>query len=410
MKKYLLLSISASIFTFFTACNDKAKKEERLKDGKWHAEFKVKDGIIPFVFDVKNGSSDSLVIVTLMNGEERVVLEKITYKGDSVYIPIEAYDTQLSGVINGDTLRGVFKRLFNENDEGIPFNAVYGNLPRFDYDGFSSNSLAGKWDIQFISGNDVKSNVGIFSQKEDMLTGSILTTTGDLRYLEGGIDKDGFRLSAFAGLSPYLVQGRFIDENNIEGEFITSRGTQKIVGSRNERATLADPYSMTQLNKGYKSLGFKLKNMEGKEVSLADPRYKEKVVIISILGSWCPNCLDEMAFLAPWYKENWRRGVEVIGLAFERKDDPEYVNRVLSNLVKKYDTRYEILFAGKLGDEAKVLPELDGIKSYPTTIFIDKKGRVRKIHTGFNGPATGLFYEEFKVDFNNLVDNLLAGK
>ncbi len=95
-------------------------------------------------------------------------------------------------------------------------------------------------------------------------------------------------------------------------------------------------------------------------------------------------------------------------MAFERKDDPEYVNKVLSNLVKKYNTTYDILFAGKLGDETKALPAIDKLKSFPTTIFIDKKGVVRKIHTGFNGPATGLFYDEFKRDFNKLIDDLLA--
>lgn len=408
MKKYLLVSILSVVALI--GCNQSDSKSERLKDGKWHARFKVKDAVIPFVFNVENGASDSLAVVTLMNGEERVPLENVTYNGDSIYINIEAYDTQLKGLIKGDTLDGVFQRLFTNGDAGIPFEAVFGNLPRFELNEFSSVSLDGKWDIQFTSGDDVKNNVGIFSQKGDVLTGSILTTTGDLRYLEGGIDQDGFRLSAFAGLSPYLIQGKFTDNDRFEGEFITARGVQKISGVRNENATLADPYSLTQLNKGYRSLGFKLKDKDGKEVSLDDPKYKGKVVIVSILGSWCPNCLDEMAFLAPWYEENRKRGIEIVGLAFERKDDPEYVNRVLSNLVNKYNTRYDILFAGKLGDESKILPELDGIKSYPTTIFIDKRGRVRKIHTGFNGPATGLFYEEFKTDFNKLVDNLLAGR
>ena len=132
--------------------------------------------------------------------------------------------------------------------------------------------------------------------------------------------------------------------------------------------------------------------------------------MVSILGSWCPNCLDEAAFLAPWYKENKDRGVEIVGLAFERKDDPAYVNKVLSNFIQKYNIGYDVLFAGKIGNDKNVLPEIDGLKSYPTTFFIDKKGNVRKIHTGFNGPATGLFYEEFKSDFNKIIDELLAEK
>jgi len=408
MKKFLLVSIS--VLMIFGACTDKKNSSNKLKDGNWHAQFNIKDGSIPFIFEVKNGSSDSSAVITLINGKERVSLDGINYKGDSVYIPIKAYDTELKGVIAGDTIKGIFKRLFSESDAGIPFIALYGNNPRFASNGSPSDSLSGKWDIQFISKEKTENYVGIFSAKDEIATGSILTNSGDFRFLEGVTDKDGFKLSAFAGLSPYLIEGKFTDKDHFEGRFITSRGVQVIKGTRNDKAAMADPYSLTTLKKGYNSLDFRFKNLQGEDISLSDSKYKDKVVIVSVLGSWCPNCLDEMEYLSPWYKENKDRGVEIVGIAFERKDDQEYVNKVLSNLVKKYDTTYEILFAGKLGDEEKALPAIDKLKSYPTTIFIDKKGKVRKIHTGFNGPATGLFYEEFKTDFNKLVDDLLSEK
>ena len=406
MKKYLLFALSAA--AIFTACNDKETKSTKLKDGKWHAEFNAQDNQIPFVFEVENSAIDSLTIVTLLNGSERVPLKGISYSGDTVIIPIESYDTELRGVISGDTLKGTFRRLFSEDDKGVEFVAVGGARPRFEAKGTTTVSLAGKWDIEFISDDKVSNNVGIFDLKDGVVTGSILTNSGDLRFLEGVIDKDGFRLSAFAGLSPYLIQGQFIDENNFEGEFITSRGTQKLKGVRNENASLADPYNQIQLKPGNLTLNFKLPTVDGKEISLSDPQFKDKVVVVSILGSWCPNCLDEMEFLSPWYKENKDRGVEVIGISFERKDDTEYVNKVLGNLVKKYNTSYPILIGGKIGNEANALPEIDKLSSYPTTFFIDKKGKVRKIHAGFNGPATGLFYDEFKKDFNQQINDLLA--
>lgn len=409
MKKYLIAGLATVIG--LCSCKNGKQETQKLKDGKWYAEFSAKDGNIPFSFEVENGSSDSLTVVTLINGAERVSLEGITYRGDSVFIPIKAYDTELRGRINGDTITGLFRKLFSDDDKGIEFKAMYGNTPRFSVDGFSADSLDGKWDIQFFAEAETKNNVGIFSLKEGILTGSILTNSGDLRYLEGVSDKNGFRLSAFAGLSPYLIHGKFTDKNNFEGEFITAKSCQKIKGTRNANARLADAYGITQLKKGYNSIDLKLPNLKGDEVSLADPRFKDKVVIVSILGSWCPNCLDEAEFLAPWYKENKDKGVEIVGLAFERKDDPEYIQKVLSNLVKKHDITYDVLVGGKITDSEKVLAALDGgLKSYPTTIFIDKKGVVRKIHTGFNGPATGLFYDEFKAEFNKLVDDLLAEK
>lgn len=409
MKKYLIAGLSTVLA--LASCKNDKQESLQLKDGKWHAEFNAKDGSIPFSFEVEKGSSDSSTVITLINGAERVPLEGVTYKGDSVFIPIKAYDTELKGVIKGDTISGIFRRLFSEEDKGLEFKAVYGATPRFVTEGTSADSLDGKWDILFITDSETKNNVGIFSQKDGILTGSILTNSGDFRYLEGVSDKNGFRLSAFAGLSPYLIQGKFTDKDNFEGEFITARGSQKIKGTRNPNARLADPYGLTQLKKGYNSIDLKLRDLKGNEVSLTDPKFKDKVVIVSILGSWCPNCLDEAEFLAPWYKENKDRGVEIVGLAFERKDDPEYIQKVLSNLVKKYDITYDILVGGKISDSEKVLSALDGgLKSYPTTIFIDKKGVVRKIHTGFNGPATGLFYDEFKTDFNKLVNELLAEK
>lgn len=393
------------------SCKNDKQENRKLKDGKWYAELALKDGRVPFAFDVEKGSSDSTGVVTLINGVERVALEGVSYRGDSVFIPIKAYDAELRGLLKGDTITGLFKKLFSEEDKGVEFKAIYGTAPRFEAQGVSSDSLDGKWDIQFITDAATQNNVGIFAQKDGILTGSILTDSGDLRYLEGISDQNGFKLSAFAGLSPYLIQGKFTDKDHFEGQFVSTRGVQKIKGTRNPNAKLADPYGLTKLKKGVTQIDLKLPDLKGNQVSLTDDKFKGKVVVLSILGSWCPNCLDEAAFLAPWYNENKGRGVEIVGLAFERKDDPEYVHNVLSNLVNKYRIDYDVLIGGKISDSETVLSALDGgLKCYPTTIFIDKKGVVRKIHTGFNGPATGLFYDEFKAEFNKQIDELLNEK
>jgi thiol-disulfide isomerase/thioredoxin len=128
------------------------------------------------------------------------------------------------------------------------------------------------------------------------------------------------------------------------------------------------------------------------------------------LGSWCPNCLDENTFLASWYKVNHQRGVEIIGLGFERKDDFREAQNSLSRLKKRLDIQYKLLIAGKSTTESasKALPALTGISAFPTTLFIDKKGNVRKIHSGFSGPATGKYYDEFTTEFNQLIDKLLT--
>jgi thiol-disulfide isomerase/thioredoxin len=391
----------------FSACSSPAYY---LTNGLWRGVFHVQDAEIPFLFDVKSADTENPT-VTLINGEERVELSDVTYRNDSVIIPIRIYDAVMEAKVDRACMTGRLVKLYsNRADSRVPFTAQKGMASRFTATGEKATaSLDGRWDIT-VPARDMAGQVGIFRQKADgYLVGSILTPTGDYRYLEGTVQADRFYLSAFAGMTPYLIRGQFTGADGFTAEFITPAGISHLKGERNPDASLPDAYAMTTLKPGYTSLGFRLPDLDGREVSLDDPKYDGQVVIVSLLGSWCPNCLDETAFLAPWYKANRVRGVEVIGLAFERKDDIEYAKNQLSVFMEQLGVTYDILFAGRVGDEtvAKVLPELNRIMSYPTTVFIDKKGQVRKIHAGFSGPATGKFYEEFKTEFNRTVDELV---
>ncbi|GHS94067.1 hypothetical protein FACS1894207_1620 [Bacteroidia bacterium] len=391
-----------------SACTPRSGERQ---DGLWRGELAIAGNKqAPFLFEMKNANTDSTVM-TLINGEERVPLIGIAYFSDSVIIPIASFDAVIKAKISGDSMTGLFLKNYVENDKGIPFKAERGKISRFEpVVQPASFSINGKWDVFFIEESDTSYNVGIFTTENQIVTGSILTNSGDLRFLEGIVTENGVKLSAFSGLSPYLIEIRFLDNDNFEGEFYTARSKTKLTGVRNDNATLADAYSLAKMKPGFDRLHFQLPDMDGKRVSPGDDRYKGKVVIVSILGSWCPNCMDEAKFLAPWYKENKNRGVEIIGLAFERKDDFDYAKTTVNRLKAADDIQYDILFAGKAAPAtiAKVLPEIENFSSYPTTIFIDKQGKVRKIHTGFSGPATGLFYKEFQTEFNALVDSLLA--
>jgi len=379
-----------------------------LKEGLWRGVYTVPGNEIPFLFEVKDNS------VFLINGEDRFQTKNIAYRNDSVFIPFDLYDAVLKCKIEANGLQGkLVKTTGGKVVSEVPFKAEYGNHNRFPVSNEKpAISLAGTWDINIGEGTDAEKTVGNFSLKGSILTGSILTTTGDYRFLEGVAHGKKFELSAFGGSSPYLVKGEFTDDNTFTGEFVTPRKTTKLEGKRNAKAALPDAYKVSYLKEGYSTVAFSFPNLEGKQISLSDPTYKGKVVIVTILGSWCPNCLDENKFLSAWYKENKKRGVEIIGLGFERKNDFESAQKSLTALKTRLGIEYEILFAGQSGTESasKALPQLNGIASFPTTIFIDKKGNVRKVHSGFSGPATGKFYEEFKAEFNALIDELVAEK
>ena len=396
------------MFLFFCllAITSFQQDSKTLKVGLWRGVFTVPGNEIPFLFEVKDNS------VFLINGEDRFLTKNLVYRNDSVFIPFDLYDAVLKCKIEGNGLQGkLVKTSGGKVVSEVPFKAEYGNKNRFPVSNERPTvSLAGTWDINIGEGTDAEKTVGNFSIKGSILTGSILTTTGDYRFLEGVAHGKKFELSAFGGSSPYLLKGEFTSDNSISGEFVTSRKATKIAGTRNAKAALPDAYKVTYMKEGNSSLAFTFPNLDGKQVSLTDPIYKGKVVIVTILGSWCPNCLDENTFLSVWYKENKKRGVEIIGLGFERKNDFELAKKSLTALKTRLGIEYEILFAGQSSTEAasKALPQLNGIASFPTTIFIDKKGNVRKVHSGFSGPATGKFYEEFKTEFNDLIDSLLA--
>lgn len=411
-KKYRMKKIQLIFLILLVAGISSCEQKNELQSGIWRGELAVSGNRkAPFLFEVEKHGADSAT-VTLLNGEERVKLTGVTFHGDTLIVPIVAYDALLRGFVAGDRIEGKFIKNYIEDDPGVSFTAVYGVDERFEPAAQpATRPIDGKWEVLFLrEEGDTTRNVGIFKTDGGIVTGSILTNSGDLRFLEGAYTDKGVQLSAFSGLSPYLIDLAFTDDSLFEGTFYTTHGTTRLSGRKNDAAALADAYSLTGLKEGYETLSFTLPDLEGNRVSLSDDRYRGKVVIVSILGSWCPNCLDEMAFLAPWYDANKDRGVEIIGIAFERKEDEAYAKKTISRLKERYHTGYPILFGGAVGKEnvTGVLPELDNFSSYPTTIFIDKQGKVRKIHTGFNGPATGLFYTEFIEEFNTLVDSLLA--
>ena len=236
-----------------------------------------------------------------------------------------------------------------------------------------------------------------------------MTTTGDYRFFAGELDGDDIYLSAFSGSSPRLLRGIIKNDSTFEAELINASGKSVLYARRNKGAALPDPYKLTYLKDSTQALDFTFPDLDGNPVSLKDDRFKGKIKIITITGSWCPNCMDEAEFLAPWYKENKARGIEVIALSFERKDDLAFARKKLQTFIKRFDIQYEVLFAGKANkkEASERLPQLNAVLSYPTMIFIDADGRVKKIHTGFTGPATGKFYEDFIHEFNSIVNSLL---
>lgn len=389
-------------------------KSDEVKTGIWRGIIPTKGGNLPFNFEVIQDSSGYAVYI--LNGDDKLKMDKSFVKDDSLHIPMELFDAELIAKVDGDKMNGIFRKKRSDlSTLQAPFSAEFGKTYRFfDESVKPKNQIAGKYAVTFLSEDkqDTTASVGVFEQNGNKLKGTFLTATGDYRFLEGNVsDNDSLYLSCYEGNHVYLFKAKIEGDKLVGGEFWANiSGLETWTATKDENAKLPDANSLTFLKDGAKSISFSFQNQDGKTVSLNDDKYKNKVVVVQIMGSWCPNCMDETKFLSPWYKKNKDRGVEIIGLAYEKSAEPSFAYPKIKRLKERFSIDYEVLLGGTNDKEeaAKSLPMLNHILSFPTTIFIDKKGIVRQIHTGFSGPGTGKYYDEFVSDFNTLIDKLVS--
>jgi len=219
------------------------------------------------------------------------------------------------------------------------------------------------------------------------------------------------KLSTFDGAHAFLFTAKVTD-STMDGQFYSgNHWKEPFVAKRNEAYELPSANELTFLKDDYDGLEFSFPDENGNIISLSDERYDDNVVVVQIMGTWCPNCLDESKYYAKFYEANKDKEFEIVALAFEYAETEDKAFKSINRLREKLNIAYPILLAQYgTSDKAKAqekLPMLNHVLSYPTSIFIDKTGKVRKIHTGFNGPATGEKYEEFKTEFEGFVDALL---
>lgn len=378
--------------------------------GAWRAVFQLKPEVeVPFNFDIRaTGNGDQHIY--FRNGEESFDGGRVKQSADSLFIFLDQFDNELVFKISDGPLTGVLRRQ-DKTGSSLPVKAQPNTTYRFSETGAApAGDLSGTYDIVFKSDNGKEEKaVGLFRQNGNKLSGTFLRITGDSRYLEGIVEGNNFYLSSFIGSGPSYYKGSFTGNGQLTGEIVGAHSGSSFTGVLNPKAALPDPYTLTYLKEGYTAFDFSFPDVDGHTVSLQDKKFKNKVVIVTIGGTWCPNCVDETSFLAPWFKANQKRGIAVVAIQYERQTDSAFVRKVLTRFREKYDITYDQLFGG-IADKAVVagsLPALNTFLAFPTTIIIDKKGRVARIHTGYSGPATGVYYQEFVKEFNEEINALL---
>ncbi len=371
------------------------------------------------VFNLKSATENGKTILYVLNAEEKIKVTAVKVTKDSVNFSMPAFESSFKSKRNPDgSLQGVWIKGTGGANQYWPFYALPQQGLRFEKNsGKAKSNISGKWDVTITRANGtLRKAVAIFRQQHDKLTGTFLTPSGDYRYLEGIVTGDSLKLSTFDGAHAYAFTAKIDDAKNISGGVFYSgfNGKEKWIAVKNEKIPLPSQDAPTRMREGESKLNFSFNDLNGKPVSINDERYKNKVVIIQIMGSWCPNCMDETKFLSEYYNKNKNRGVEVIGLAYEYSTDLERSTKSLQKFQQLYNVQYPISITGAIASDdnktEKTLPQLTPIRSFPTTIFIDKKGMVREIKGTFYGPGTGKYYEDFKKEFYSIVDGLLNSK
>ncbi|QHS55067.1 TlpA family protein disulfide reductase [Mucilaginibacter sp. 14171R-50] len=407
IKRILFSAVLVTALTHITAAQTK------LKPGIWRgALITASAHQIPFNFEVSNTAGKQELAI--INNTEHFKVTSLSARGDSMFIQMPLFDSEFRLKQDGDRLTGHYIKHLGDRDVLMNFTATAGTPWRFFETPAKTNyNVSGRWSAIIGDSTGRDTTVGEFKQAGQRVTGTFLTTTGDYRFLDGTVSGDSLYLSCFDGGHAFLFTAKISDNNTLtDGKFFSGlTGTDVWAAVRDENAKLPDAYSLSALKPGYKKLAFSFKDINGKQVSLSDDRFKNKVVIVQIMGSWCPNCMDETAYMVNYYKKYRPKGVEVIGLAYERTNDFARSQRTLAQLKNRFDIPYPLLITGYTSNKeetAKSLPALTKVVGFPTTIIIDKKGDVRKIHTGFSGPGTGEHYTAFISEFEKLTDDLLA--
>jgi len=410
MKKIqsLLFLALAGIF-LLNSCD---KPSVKFTQGVWRGALITEEGLeIPFNFDVKDSAGNYTMYI--INGAERFKVDEITQAGDSIHIKMPLFDSEINGIILDNKIDGVWTKHLADKDAKMTFYAKANAKWRISERVVDSKfNVSGKWNTTFITedGKDTTKAIGEFVQNKSKVTGTFLTSTGDYRYLEGVLDADRLSLSTFDGSHAFLFTATVNADSTLSnGKFYSGFSyTENFSATLDSTATLPDAYSLTFLNDTTSKIAFSFKNLKGKTVSLSDPEFKNKVVILQLFGTWCPNCMDETAYLSKFYDRYKNKGVEVLALAYERTKDFKKSKANIEGVIKRFDAKYPFLITGFTSDEAsKSLPMLNSVMAFPTMIIIDKKGNVRKIHTGFSGPGTGKHYIEFTQEFESLINGLV---
>jgi thiol-disulfide isomerase/thioredoxin len=325
---------------------------------------------------------------------------------DSIVLEMADYAAVIRARLAGDSLTGFHRNVGNRGPRTIPFRASRGTWPVHP----PGRTLVGRWDATFRPTERPSPRVIDLRATDRGLEGTIISNSGDYGRFWGGTAADSFAMAHYDGSFVYLLTGR-LDGDTLRGTFHAGLRTQTpfVAVRATGRPHLTPPTEVVRADTTG-PFTFAFPSVDGGIVSSDDPRFRGKVVIVEILGTWCPTCHDSAPVIAELYERYRDRGLEIVGLAYEVTGDTAVDGAIVRRYRDKFGLTFPLLLAG-VNDGAspgETQPRLAGPIAFPTTVFLDRAGRVRKVHAGFYGPATGPAHQALVREFDETVRALLG--
>lgn len=399
------------LLTLITLSSFSLTKHTNIKPGRWVGSLELSSGHDVFFEMNVNKKNDGLAFFVI-NGEEVVEMKQPEMVGDSVHVSFKNFNTELIFHIdNSKQISGRWLVHFKANYQ-IPFSAKYSEESIFPVDNqLTVNDFNGKWETLFSPDKSSFAALGLFHQKGNQVTGTFMTETGDFRFLAGNVSGNSMYLSGFDGSHCFLFEATLNENGQLEGDFFSGNHYQtNWTAKRNENYELKNAYTLTKIISDTKNYSFEQQNLDGSPFVFPNSEYENDVVIIQIMGTWCGNCMDETVYYKTLYDKYHKKGLEIISVGYEAGETFEDYASHLLNYKKRFDIKHKIIVGGNSSKESAKsdFSFLSDVTAFPTSIFINRKGEVVKIHTGFSGPSTGEYFNQYQEKTEDLIERLLS--
>lgn len=394
--------------SFYTSTINGLFAQSKIQSGKWNGTLQLNnETFLPFRMEIEKQKKQ--MVFSIHNAEEKIVLNQLVFENDSVKIDFPNFHSTLKfKVENKKLLVGYWKNFNKGNQYKIPFKAVYGEteIPK----SINNFDFSGRWKTTFDpSTEDESMAIGVFKSKDAKITGTFLTETGDYRFLEGTVTGKHFTLSCFDGSHAFHFSGLLDSTETIQGKFYSGKHySTNWIAVNDSTFQLRNPDSLTFVVKK-EPFSFKMKTLEGKDFIYPNPVFDKKVTIVQIMGTWCPNCMDETKFFKELFAKYHEKGLEIIAVGYETPNDFEGQANKIKLLQERHHLDFQFLVGGSAskGLASEQFSMLNQIMSFPTAIVIGRDGEVKRVHTGFNGPGTGKLYEDYVKEMDLFIQDLL---